>query len=219
MVNEDIEVMLVDDHELMREGLKQLLELEPGINIVTQAKNGKEAVEEAIDHNPDVVLLDINMPGINGIDVLKRFKDLGIKSKVIMLTIHEEREYLFETMKIGADGYILKDSDSNSLIKAIRDVHVGKSYIQPCLSSMLSDGIDETEEYNEDLDKIKLLTKREYEVLLLIAEGLSNRDIADRLFISEKTVKNHVSNIFKKIKVNDRMKAAIFAFKTNIKKI
>lgn len=219
MVNEDIEVMLVDDHELMREGLKQLLELEPGINIVTQAKNGKEAVEEAVDHNPDVVLLDINMPGINGIDVLKRFKDLGIKSKVIMLTIHEEREYLFETMKIGADGYILKDSDSNSLIKAIRDVHVGKSYIQPCLSSMLSDGIDETEEYNEDLDKIKLLTKREYEVLLLIAEGLSNRDIADRLFISEKTVKNHVSNIFKKIKVNDRMKAAIFAFKTNIKKI
>lgn len=219
MVNEDIEVMLVDDHELMREGLKQLLELEPGINIVTQAKNGKEAVEEAVAHNPDVVLLDINMPGINGIDVLKRFKDLGIKSKVIMLTIHEEREYLFETMKIGADGYILKDSDSNSLIKAIRDVHVGKSYIQPCLSSMLSDGIDETEEYNEDLDKIKLLTKREYEVLLLIAEGLSNRDIADRLFISEKTVKNHVSNIFKKIKVNDRMKAAIFAFKTNIKKI
>lgn len=219
MVNQEIEVMLVDDHELMREGLKQLLELEPCINIVAQARNGKEAVEEAIKHNPDIVLLDINMPVMNGIDVLKRFKDLGIKSKVIMLTIHEEREYLFETMKIGADGYILKDSDSNSLIEAIRYVYAGKSYIQPCLSAMLVDDIDETEEYNEDLAKIKLLTKREYEVLILIAEGLSNREIADRLFISEKTVKNHVSNIFKKIKVNDRMKAAIFAFKTNIKKI
>lgn len=215
MGQEEIKVMLVDDHELMREGLGQLLELESGIKIITQAKNGSEAIEKAISHKPDVVLLDINMPDMNGIEVLKRFKDLGIKSKVIMLTIHEEIEYLLETMKIGVDGYLLKDSDFDSLIEAIRTVYRGDIYIQSSLLEALEEDIDD----NEVLDKINALSKREYEVLLLISEGLSNRDISERLFISEKTVKNHVSNIFKKIDVNDRMNAAIFAYKNNIKKI
>ena len=121
-------------------------------------------------------------------------------------------------MKIGAEGYVLKDSDAEGLVKAIRDVNAGKTYIQPSIASLLiENGIKN--ELNEDLEKINSLTKREYEVLTLIAEGLSNKDIADRLFISEKTVKNHVSSIFKKIGVNDRIQAAIFAFKNNIKKL
>ncbi|MCF6465818.1 response regulator [Clostridium sp. Cult2] len=220
MVNEKISVMIADDHVLMREGLKQLLELENDIRVTIQAGDGKEAIENALKYNPDVILLDINMPNMNGIDVLRRLKDLGVDSNVIMLTIHEDKEYLLETMKIGANGYVLKDSDADSLIKAIRDVNAGKTYIQPSIASMLVEGMgSKDDERNKELMKIRLLTKREYEVLTLIAEGLNNKDIADKLYISEKTVKNHVSSIFKKLEVNDRIQAAIFAFKNNIKKI
>lgn len=212
--------MLADDHVLIREGIKQLLELEDDIRVVVQAGNGQEAIDMALKYDPDVILLDINMPKMNGIDVLRRLKDLGVGSKIIMLTIHEDREYLIETMKIGANGYVLKDSDADTLISAIRDVNNGRTYIQPSIASVLVEDISKSDkEYNEDLRKIEMLTKREYEVLTLIAEGLNNKDIADKLFISEKTVKNHVSNIFKKIEVNDRIQAAIFAFKNNIKKI
>jgi len=220
MKNKDITVMLADDHVLMRQGIKQILELEDDIDVIAQAGDGEETVEKAVDLNPDVILLDINMPKLNGIEVLRRFKDLGVASKVIMLTINDDREYLYETMKIGANGYVLKDSDVDSLIKAIRDVHMGKTYIQPSIASMLVTEMNSKDKsVNKDLLKIKSLSKREYEVLTLVAEGLNNKEIADRLFISEKTVKNHVSNIFKKIGVSDRIQAAIFAFRTNIKKI
>jgi len=218
MVAEKISLMIADDHVLMRQGLKQLLELEEDIAVIAQSGDGEETVKKALEYNPDVILLDINMPSMNGIEVLRRLKDLGTMSKIIMLTIHQDREYLFETMKIGADGYVLKDSDADSLIKAIRDVNMGKTYIQPSIASMLVEGLEEKDS-NKELDKIRQLTKREYEVLSLIAGGLSNKDIADKLFISEKTVKNHVSSIFKKLDVNDRIQAAIFAFKNDIKKI
>jgi len=219
MNNKRIAVMLVDDHKLLRQGLKQILELEEDIDVVAQAGNGEEAIEKAQQYNPDVILLDINMPKVNGIETLRRLKDLGINSKVIMLTIYDDREYLFETMKIGANGYVLKDSDADSLIKAIKDVKRGKTYIQPSIASVLVEELNEKTKKDGDYAKIESLTKREYEVLTLVAEGLNNKEIANRLYISEKTVKNHVSNIFKKIKVNDRIQAAIFAFKNNIKKI
>lgn len=215
-----ISVMISDDHALMREGLKQLIELENDIVVVCQSGDGKETIDKVLKYKPDVLLLDINMPKLNGIDVLRRIKDLGIETKIIMLTIHDDKEYLFETMKMGADGYVLKDSDADSLIKAIRDVKEGRTYIQPSIAFMLNDKSDITdnESYNR-LKKIESLTNREYEVLTLIAEGLNNKEIADKLFISEKTVKNHVSSIFKKLDVNDRIQAAIFAYKNSIKKI
>lgn len=219
MKNKVITVMIADDHVLMREGLKQLLELEDDITVIAQAGDGEEAIEKATECSPNVILLDINMPKMNGIEVLRRFKDLGVDSKVIMLTIHDDREYLLEAMKIGANGYVLKDSDADSLIKAIRDVNEGKTYIQPSIAAMLVDGINKKDMQNGDIGKIRALTKREYEVLTLIAEGLNNKEIGDRLYISEKTVKNHVSSIFKKLDVNDRIQAAIFAYKNNIKKI
>ena len=219
MKDKCITVMIVDDHVLLREGLKQILELEDDIEVVAQAGDGEEAIEKAQEYNPDVMLLDINMPKINGIETLRRLKDLGINSKTIMLTIHDDREYLFETMKIGANGYVLKDSDADGLIKAIRDVNHGKTYIQPSIASILVEELNEKGKIDGDYAKIESLTKREYEVLTLIAGGLNNREIANKLFISEKTVKNHVSNIFKKLEVNDRIQAAIFAFKNNIKKI
>jgi len=212
--------MISDDHALMREGLKQLIELENDIVVVCQSADGKETIDKVLKYKPDVLLLDINMPKLNGIDVLRRIKDLGIDTKIIMLTIHDDKEYILETMKMGADGYVLKDSDADSLIKAIRDVKEGRTYIQPSIAVMLNDKSDITdnESYNR-LKKIESLTNREYEVLNLIAEGLNNKEIADKLFISEKTVKNHVSSIFKKLDVNDRIQAAIFAYKNSIKKI
>lgn len=219
MNNRNISVLIADDHSLMREGLKQILELEPDIKVISLVSNGEEVVREAQRHKPDVILLDINMPRMNGLDALRRLKDIGINSKIIMLTIHDAREYLYETIRIGANGYVLKDADSDTLIKAIRDVKEGKSYIQPCLSELLVKELNSRGEKSKESSLIESLTKREYEVLTLIAEGMNNREIAEKLFISEKTVKNHVSNIFKKIDVSDRVQAAIFTYRNNIKKL
>jgi len=219
MNDRKISVLIADDHSLMREGLKQILELEPDIKVVPSAANGEEAIKYAQLYKPNVILMDINMPKMNGIDALRRLRDIGVDSKVIMLTIHDAREYLYETIRIGANGYVLKDADSDTLLKAIRDVCQGKSYIQPSLSELLVKEFNSKGDKSKATSVIDTLTKREYEVLTLIAEGLNNREIAEKLFISEKTVKNHVSNIFKKLDVNDRVQAAIFTFRNNIKRI
>ncbi|KNF09483.1 two component transcriptional regulator, LuxR family [Gottschalkia purinilytica] len=218
-IKNSITVLIVDDHSLMREGLKQIIELEEDIEVIEQASNGEEAIQKAINNKPDVILMDINMPDMNGIEALRRLKDIGVSSKVIMLTIHDDKEYLYETIKIGASGYVLKDADSDSLIKAIRDVYIGKTYIQPNVSALLVKEINSQDDKAIEREQIDSLTRREYEVLTLIAEGLNNKEIAGRLFISEKTVKNHVSNIFKKINVTDRVQAAIFTYKNKMKKI
>ncbi|WDV47293.1 response regulator transcription factor [Clostridiaceae bacterium M8S5] len=217
MDNNIITIMIADDHALMRQGLKQILELEDDIKVIEETKDGEETIQRCLEIKPDVVLLDINMPKLSGIEVLRRLKDIGIDTKIIMLTIHNDVEYLSETLNIGADGYVLKDAESSTLINAIRNVMGGSRFIQSSIANLLS------QRYKNDDDGLagnkKNLTKREYEVITLIAEGLNNKEIAKRLFISEKTVKNHVSNIFKKIEVTDRIQAAIFAYKNNIKKI
>jgi len=213
-----ISLMIADDHSLMRQGLKKILELDDEFIVISEASNGREAIDKGIEKCPDVILLDINMPKINGIEALRRLKESGIRSKIIILTIHDDREYLEQTIKIGADGYVLKDADSSTLMDAIRDVNDGKTYIQQSLTTLLVKGYKDENEYQQKL-KRDSLTKREYDVITLIAEGLNNKEIGERLCISEKTVKNHVSNIFKKIDVTDRIQAAIFAFKNNIKKI
>ncbi len=215
----EIKVLIVDDHSLVRQGLKQIIELESDIKVVGLAGDGEEAILKTQQLKPDVILLDINMPKVNGIQALRRLKDMDRNTKVIMLTFYEDREYLLETINLGANGYVLKDAESESLIKAIRDVFGGSSYIYPTLATEL------VKEFNRREDRVRKrisennLTKREYEILTLLAEGLNNREIGECLFISEKTVKNHVSNIFKKINVSDRTQAAIYAYKNNIKKI
>ena len=213
-----IKVVIVDDHALIREGIKKLLELEESFEIQALAGDGYEALEVIKAQKPDVVLLDINMPNMNGIDCLKQIKSDFPETKVIMLTIHEDAEYLIETINIGAEGYVLKDADVSSLIKAIQKVVQGEVYIHPTLSGIL---VREYKSKNKNLDDVmgNNLTKREYEVIRLISRGYNNKEIAVELFISEKTVKNHVSNIFKKIKVTDRTQAALYAIKHNITKI
>lgn len=219
MKGKEITVLIADDHVLIREGIKQILELEEDIHVVGQAGNGEEAFEMCESLKPDIVLLDINMPKLNGIEALRKFKDMGIKSKVIILTIHEDKEYILKTIKLGANGYLLKDSTADNLLKGIRRVAAGETYIQQSVADLVSTTSDRDGNNDDSTDTISLLTTREYEVLILIAEGLNNKDIAEKLFISEKTVKNHVSNIFKKLELNDRVQAAIFAYKNNLKKL
>ncbi len=213
---ERIRVMIADDHSLIREGLKQLLEFDGSIEIVGEASNGVECLEKLNESNPEVLLLDINMPEKNGIEVLKQMKEDQSKIKVLILTVHNEMNYLMKAVDIGVDGYILKDSESSELKKAIRAVRDGENYIQPSLIPALNSQLLNRD---TDKDKITLLTNRELEVLVQVANGMFNKEIATNLNISERTVKNHISNIFKKIDVSDRTQAAVFAIKNNIIKL
>lgn len=216
-MNSKISVLIADDHSLIRQGLKQILELENDITVVAQAANGNEAVKLARDLKPDVVLMDINMPEANGLQAIKEIKQEKMASKIIVLTIHEDREYLFKTLQMGAEGYVLKDAEPAVLIEAIRNVHNGQSYIQPNMTRELVREFNRVTLHEKEKSEENNLTTREIEVLGLIAEGMINKEIAKQLYISEKTVKNHVSNIFKKLNVSDRTQAAIYAFKHNIK--
>jgi DNA-binding NarL/FixJ family response regulator len=202
---------------MVRQGLKQILELEQDIAVVSQASNGSEAVKLAKEYKPDIILMDINMPGSNGLQAIKELKQEKHPSKIIVLTIHEDREYLFKTLQMGAEGYVLKDAEPSVLIDAIRNVHSGQSYIQPNMTRELVKEFNRVTLHEKDKNEDNNLTSREIEVLELIAEGMINKEIAKQLYISEKTVKNHVSNIFKKLNVSDRTQAAIYAFKHNIK--
>ena len=211
-----IKVILADDHVMIREGIKQLLEFDQKIEVIAQANDGIECLELLEKVNADILLLDINMPRKNGLDTLAEIRKNRKKIKVLMLTVHEELEYLVKATDIGVDGYILKDSGSAELKKAIYSILEGESYIQPSLIPELNSYL-----IHKDDDKIKLdsLTKREVEVLIEVAKGNFNKDIALHLNISERTVKNHMVSIFKKIEVADRTQAAVFAIKNNLIKI
>ena len=213
---EKIRVMIADDHSMIREGLKQLLEFDGSIEIVGEASDGVECLEKLNKCNPEILLLDINMPILNGIEVLNRMKASNSNIKVLILTVHNEMDYLMKAVDIGVDGYILKDSESAELKKAIRAVRDGENYIQPSLIPALNSQLLNRD---TDNDKISSLTNRELEVLVQVANGMFNKEIATNLNISERTVKNHISNIFKKIDVSDRTQAAVFAIKNNIIKL
>ncbi len=211
-----IKVMLADDHVLMREGIRQLLEFDGSIEVIAEANDGEECIEKLKTVHPQILLLDINMPKKNGIEVLQEIKNKNINVKVLILTVHGEIEYLLKAVDIGVDGYILKDSESSELKKAINAVINGESYIQPKLIPALNNRLVARD---VDKDKIDLLTARELEVLIQVANGKFNKEIATSLNISERTVKNHISNIFKKIEVADRTQAAVFAIKNDIIKL
>jgi DNA-binding NarL/FixJ family response regulator len=212
-----IRVMIADDHAMVRQGLKTILELEEDISVISQASNGEEAVLRARELKPDVILMDINMPVLNGLQAIKMLKDEDSHCKIIVLTLHQDREYLFKTLQMGCEGYVLKDAESTVLIEAIRRVYEEQTYIQPNMTGELVREFNRVTLIEQDRSITNNLTIREIEVLKQIAEGLINKEIAKNLFISEKTVKNHISNIFKKLGVNDRTQAAIYAFKHNIK--
>ena len=210
-----IKVMLADDHILMREGIRQLLEFDGSIEVISEANDGEECLDRLQTFKPQVLLLDINMPKKNGIEVLEEIKRDGTDIKVLILTVHTEIEYLIKAIDIGVDGFILKDSESAELKRAIVALVNGEKYIQPKLIPALNKRLIAKD---VDKDRIASLTNRELEVLIQVANGLFNKEIATTLNISERTVKNHISNIFKKIDVSDRTQAAVFAIKNdNIK--
>lgn len=211
-----VKVMIADDHSMIREGLKQLLELEGDFEVIAEACDGLDCLEKLKTVVPDILLLDINMPEMNGIEVLEELKRREDPLKVLILTVHSEVEYLVKAVDIGANGYILKDSGSSELKQAINVIMSGESYIQPSLLPALNSRLINRD---VDQDKLQTLTKREIEILTQVAGGMFNKEIAVNLNISERTVKNHISNIFRKIDVSDRTQAAVFAIRNNIVKL
>ena len=208
-----INVMIADDHSMIREGLKQLLELEGDFKVIAEACDGEDCLNKLAVQIPDILLLDINMPNLNWLEVLQKIRSKNIKIKVLVLTVHNEVEYLLKAVDIGVNGYLLKDSGSAELKKAIISVMNGEDYIQPSLIPVLNSKMIDR---NHDNALIEELTRRELQVLKLLAVGKYNKEVAEELEISERTVKNHVSNIFKKIHVTDRTQAAVFAIRNNL---
>jgi DNA-binding NarL/FixJ family response regulator len=217
---EPIRVMIVDDHALFRRGLEMVLTDEDDIELVGEASDGAEAVANAAESLPDIVLMDIRMPRSSGIEACRAMKAAAPSAKIVMLTISDEEEDLFEAVKAGASGYLLKDIPLEDVAESVRAVHGGQSLINPSMASKLitefatlarQDGTDRVEQV-----AAPKLTDREMEVLKLVAKGMNNRDIARELFISENTVKNHVRNILEKLQIHSRMEAVMIAVREKL---
>ena len=208
-----IRVLIADDHKMVREGLRRILEFDGEIQVIDEADNGEECIKKTRSSKPDIVLLDINMPVMNGIEALQEIRKKKLKTKVIILTVHNEIEYLLRAVDIGIDGYVLKDSDAHELIRAVTSVYEGDKFIQPSLIPLLNSKLIARD---LDAERLEQLSKREIEVLKLVAVGMFNKEIGVELGISERTVKNHLSSIFKKIDSSDRTQAAVFAIRNGL---
>jgi DNA-binding NarL/FixJ family response regulator len=211
-----IKVLIADDHKMFRQGLRMMLEMEPDIKVIGEACNGIEVQEMASDLDPDVVLMDINMPpGIDGIEATRRLLDKRPGSAIIVLTMFREDEHIFGAIMAGAQGYVLKDADALEVTRAIRTVAGGGSILDASMTARL---FQQFRAMTEQSDKRNLegLTDRELEILSLIAGGASNREIGERLFLSEKTIKNHVTSIFQKLRTTDRTQAAVYAIQRGL---
>jgi DNA-binding NarL/FixJ family response regulator len=217
---EPIRTMIVDDHALFRRGLEMVLEAEADIELVGEASDGEEAVSKAGDSLPDVVLMDIRMPRSSGIEACRALKDVSPSAKIVMLTISDEEEDLFEAIRAGASGYLLKDIPLDEVADTVRAVYGGQSLINPSMAAKLLTEFAvlarrDEEEVPQQVPAPRL-TDREIEVLRLVARGMNNRDIAKELFISENTVKNHVRNILEKLQIHSRMEAVMVAVREKI---
>jgi DNA-binding NarL/FixJ family response regulator len=209
-VADPVKVLLVDDHQVVRRGLRTFLEVQDDIEVVGEAGDGEEGVARAEELRPDVVLMDVRMPGSDGIEALRRLRSLGNPARVLVVTSFTERRTVVPALRAGAAGYLYKDVDPDALAAAIRSVHAGHTVLQPEVAEVLL-----SEENGAGEGRGGTLTDRERDVLGLIAEGRSNREIARSLYLSEKTVKTHVSNILMKLDVSDRTQAALWAVRHN----
>jgi DNA-binding NarL/FixJ family response regulator len=207
-----ITVMLVDDQNLVRKGVRSLLELSEEIEVIAEASDGAEAIRMMPEVNPDVVLLDIRMPGLSGIDVLRELKTAGTLPPTIILTTFDDDEAVLAGISYGARGYLLKDVALADLVNAIKTVADGGSIVKPAVTQRLLKGLEHLQNDFSSLDRPDPLTDRETEILRLMAGGYSNKEIANSLGVAEGTVKNHVSNILSKMGVRDRTRAVLKAF-------
>ncbi|MGG1859094.1 response regulator [Cytobacillus firmus] len=217
-------IVIIDDHQLFREGVKRILDFERSFDVVAEGDDGAEAITLVEEYNPDVVIMDINMPNVNGVEATRQLIEKHPDSKVIILSIHDDENYVTHALKTGASGYLLKEMDADALVEAVKVVADGGSYLHPKVTHNLVNeyrrlsavGAGSSSGYSSQIEirrPLHLLTRRECEVLQLLADGKSNRGIGEALYISEKTVKNHVSNILHKMNVNDRTQAVVVAIK------
>jgi DNA-binding NarL/FixJ family response regulator len=222
VADERLRVLIADDHQLFRRGLRMVLEDEHDIEVVAEAGDGRETVELAREHAPDVVVLDVRMPVLSGIEAAREIRAEQPGTRILVLTISDDEDDLYEAIKAGANGYLLKEISIDEIGDAVRQIHAGQSLISPAMATKLLDEfaalVRKDEEPKEKVPAPRL-TPREMEVLQHIAKGMNNRDIAEALFISENTVKNHVRNILEKLHLRSRMEAVIYAVRENLLEI
>ena len=213
---EPIKILIADDHPVVREGLSAMLDREHGIKVIGEAKDGLEAVQKAGQLNPDIVLMDLRMPELDGVEAMRQIKATNPDARFIVLTTYDTDEYIFKGIEAGARAYLLKDAPRDELFKAIRAVYRGESLIQPVVASKV---LDRFAELSRQAQTPEILSGRELEVLELIAKGAANKEIANKLSISESTVKTHIANIFQKLGASDRTEAVAQALKKGIIKL
>jgi DNA-binding NarL/FixJ family response regulator len=205
-----MEVLICDDQALIRDGLEMLLKLEKDIEVVGQAQDGAEAVEQVAQHQPDLVLMDLKMPGMNGIEATRQIRTHYPSVQVLVLTTYDDDEWVFDAIRAGAAGYLLKDTPREAVLQAVRGTVEGRSFVDPAVAGKLLGQVADQQTQPSTLLTDKL-TPREVDVLRLLAQGLTNTEIADRLYLSEGTVRNHVSVILSKLDVPGRTQAAVLA--------
>lgn len=208
-----IRILLADDHALVREGTRELLERESDMVVVAEASDGEEAVQLVAEKQPDVVIMDISMPKLNGIEATCQIKDSGSPTAVLVLTAYDDDQYVFAILEAGAAGYLLKDVPIAELVKAIRDVHAGESVLHPVIARKVINRYARHTGEPVEANSVDILTKREFDVLSLAATGMKNHEIAEALVISSRTVQVHLSSVFTKLYVTSRTEAVLHALR------
>jgi DNA-binding NarL/FixJ family response regulator len=215
-MTEPIKLLIADDHPVVREGLISMISREPDFKVVAEANNGLEALEKAKQFKPDVILMDLRMPEMDGVEAIKQIAEVEPNIKFIILTTFSDDEYIFKGIEVGARAYLLKDAPREELFKAIRAVYRGESLIQPVVASKV---LSRFAELSRQTQAPEVLTDREVQVLILIAKGSANKEIAEELHISNSTVKTHIASIFQKLGTNDRTEAVTMALRKGIIKL
>jgi len=204
-MTEPYKILLIDDHPLMRKGMRQILELETDFVVVGEASNGSEGIAKALDLQPDLIILDLNMKGLSGLDTLKALRAEGVDARIVILTVSDAKNDIFTLIDAGADGYLLKDTEPDTLLSQLKRIAQGEVILSDSIKNLLL-------ERQSSQEPIYSLTDREMDVLRLIATGLSNKQIAGQLFISEETVKVHIRNLLRKLNVHSRVAATVLYF-------
>lgn len=214
MMSSKITILIVDDHEVVRQGLRAYLDAQPGFRVIGEASSGEEAVEAAMEYLPDVVLMDLVMSGMGGVEATRKVKDATPRTQIVVLTSYHQDEFIFPALQAGAISYVLKDVMMDDLVDAIKKASRGEAVLHPRVAERVIQEINGAK--GGIFNPFTELTNREMEVLRLIARGMSNSDIAEELFISENTVKGHVSNILSKLQLADRTQAAVYAWEQGL---
>lgn len=209
MTSETATIMLVDDHPLFRSGLRQLIALEEGLQVICEYNNGADAIEGAIQHDPDLIILDLNMQGIDGLETVRQMRARGVTSRVVMLTVSDNEDDVLDAISSGADGYLLKDMEPEDIVTNIKQAVLGQLALSDRLTKVLIQSSNKPKKPIQE-SPLKTLTSRELEILSLIAKGMSNKLIAHELKITDSTVKVHVKNLLKKLNVSSRLEAAVW---------